>query len=152
VDRAKIAAGSAAAGSGWQSPGDPRALNGRSYDFADRGAAIGSHARPSLGRRAGAVNRMKFHGMEWRASREPRNGDATGSAWNYNDGNYVILSELIREASAATRRSAAFRAAGIVRPARHAQKSTLEFDASGHPEGSSKWLATREANLGKLPA
>ena len=46
-----------------------------------------------------------------------------GSAWNYHDGNTVILSHLIRNATGGRASGCdAVRAAGIVRPARHAQR------------------------------
>ena len=64
-----------------------------------------------------------------------------GSAWNYHDGNYLILSQLIRDAG---RRHAAdvlrFARAELFGPLgmRHV---TLEFDGAGTPEGSSQMLA-----------
>jgi CubicO group peptidase (beta-lactamase class C family) len=65
-----------------------------------------------------------------------------GSVWNYNDGNYVILSQIIREAVGG-------RAADVMRFARQElfgplgmRDVTLQFDASGNPEGSGEMLAT----------
>ena len=65
-----------------------------------------------------------------------------GSAWNYNDGNTVILSHLIRNATGG-------RPAGVMRFAREElfaplgmRNVTIEFDASGNPEGSSQMLAS----------
>ena len=65
-----------------------------------------------------------------------------GSAWNYNDGNTVILSHLIRNATGG-------RPADVMRFARQElfaplgmRNVTIEFDASGNPEGSSQMLAS----------
>ena len=65
-----------------------------------------------------------------------------GNAWNYNDGNYVILSHVIRDAVGG-------HAADMLRFARQElfgplgmHNVTLEFDASGNPEGSSQMLAS----------
>ena len=65
-----------------------------------------------------------------------------GSVWNYNDGNYVILSQLIREAVGG-------HAADVMRFARQElfgplgmHNVTLQFDGSGNPEGSGEMLAT----------
>ena len=67
---------------------------------------------------------------------------APGSSWNYNDGNFVILSHLIRNAVGG-------RASDVLRFVRRElfaplgmRNVTLEFDASGNPEGSSQMLAT----------
>ena len=72
-----------------------------------------------------------------------------GSVWNYNDGNTVILSHLIRNAAGGS-------AADMLRFARQElfaplgmRNVTIEFDASGNPEGSSQMLASR-ARLGAL--
>jgi CubicO group peptidase (beta-lactamase class C family) len=67
---------------------------------------------------------------------------APGSAWNYHDGNYLILSRLIRDAAGGA-------AADVVRFARRElfdplgmHNVTLEFDATGTPEGSAQMLAS----------
>jgi CubicO group peptidase (beta-lactamase class C family) len=66
---------------------------------------------------------------------------APGSAWNYHDGNTIILSRLIRDAAGG-------HAADVLRFARAElfeplgmRNVTLEFDATGTPEGSSQMLA-----------
>lgn len=63
-----------------------------------------------------------------------------GSAWNYHDGNTVILSHLIRDAAGG-------RPSDVLRLARQElfgplgmRHVTLEFDAAGTPEGSSQML------------
>ncbi len=65
-----------------------------------------------------------------------------GSAWNYNDGNIIILSHLIRNAAGG-------RASDVMRFAHQElfgplgmRNVTIEFDASGNPEGSSQMLAS----------
>jgi CubicO group peptidase (beta-lactamase class C family) len=65
-----------------------------------------------------------------------------GSAWNYNDGNFIILSHLIRNATGG-------HASDVLRFARAElfgplgmRNVTIEFDASGNPEGSSQMLAS----------
>jgi CubicO group peptidase (beta-lactamase class C family) len=64
-----------------------------------------------------------------------------GTAWNYHDGNYLILSRLIRDAAGG-------HAADVMQFARRElfdplgmQGVTLEFDATGTAEGSSQMLA-----------
>ena len=65
-----------------------------------------------------------------------------GRAWNYNDGNTIILSHLVRNATGG-------RASDVLRFARQElfgplgmRNLTIEFDASGTPEGSTQMLAT----------
>ena len=67
---------------------------------------------------------------------------APGSAWNYHDGNTIILAHLIRNAAGG-------RAGDVLQFARTElfaplgmRHVTLEFDASGNPEGSSQMLAS----------
>jgi CubicO group peptidase (beta-lactamase class C family) len=67
---------------------------------------------------------------------------APGSAWNYHDGNTIILTHLIRNAAGGS-------AADMLRFARAElfaplamRNVTLEFDASGNAEGSSQMLAS----------
>jgi CubicO group peptidase (beta-lactamase class C family) len=65
-----------------------------------------------------------------------------GSAWNYHDGNSIILSKLIRDAVGGD-------AADVLRFARTElfdplgmHNVTLEFDGVGNPEGSTQMLAS----------
>ncbi len=64
-----------------------------------------------------------------------------GTAWNYHDGNYLILSRVIRDAVGG-------RAADVMQFARRElfdplgmRNVALEFDATGTPEGSSQMFA-----------
>jgi CubicO group peptidase (beta-lactamase class C family) len=128
----------------WQSSGDPR--HAITVDHLLRhtaGLAIGSSLAASLGAALEPVNRMKFMESDMARYAESLELETPpGSAWNYNDGNYVILSQLIREAVGG-------HAADVLRFARQElfgplgmHHVTLEFDASGNPEGSSQMLAT----------
>ncbi|WP_159008103.1 serine hydrolase [Bradyrhizobium sp. S69] len=144
VRQSKLALDRPAPVAAWQSPGDPR--RAVTVDHLLRhtaGLAIGSSLAASLGAALEPVNRMKF--MESDMARYAESLELAtppGSAWNYNDGNYVILSQLIREAVGG-------HAADVLRFARQElfgplgmRNVTLEFDASGNPEGSSQMLAT----------
>ena len=75
-----------------------------------------------------------------------------GTAWNYHDGNTVILAHLIRQAAGG-------RAADMMRFARQElfgplgmRHVAIEFDASGNAEGSSQMLASARdwARFGQL--
>ncbi len=128
----------------WQGADDPR--HAITVDHLLRhtaGLAIGSSLEASLGAAFEPVNRIKF--MESDMARYAESIELAtppGSAWNYNDGNFIILSHLIRNAAGG-------RASDVVRFARQElfgplgmRNVTIEFDASGNPEGSSQMLAS----------
>lgn len=126
----------------WQSPGDPR--HAITVDHLLRhtaGLALGSSLSASLASVLEPVNRMKFMESDMAAYAESIALETPpGSAWNYNDGNTVILSQLIRNAAGG-------RASDVLRLARQElfgplgmRQVTLEFDAAGTPEGSSQML------------
>jgi CubicO group peptidase (beta-lactamase class C family) len=128
----------------WQNPDDPRHVI--TVDELIRhtaGLALGSSLQASLGAAFEPVNRMKFMTSDMAAYAESIELETPpGSAWNYHDGNYLILSQLIRNATGGT-------PADVLRLARRElfaplgmRHVTLEFDASGTPEGSSQMLAT----------
>ena len=128
----------------WQSASDVR--HAITIDHLLRhtaGLALGSSLQASLGAALEPVNRMKFMESDMAAYAESAELETTpGSAWNYSDGNTIILSHLIRNATGG-------RASDVLRFARQElfgplgmHHVTLEFDASGNPEGSSQMLAT----------
>jgi CubicO group peptidase (beta-lactamase class C family) len=99
------------------------------------------------------VNRMKFMEGDMAAYAESISLEtAPGAAWNYHDGNTVILAHLIRQAAGGT-------AAEMMRFAQQElfgplgmRHVALEFDASGNAEGSSQMLASARdwARFGQL--
>jgi len=128
----------------WQSLDDPR--HPITLDHLLRhtaGLALGSSLEASLGAALEPVNRMKFMERDMAAYAEST-GLATvpGTAWNYSDGNTVILSHLIRSATGG-------HPADVLRFARSElfdplgmHNVTFEFDGAGTPEGSSQMLAS----------
>jgi CubicO group peptidase (beta-lactamase class C family) len=128
----------------WQGAGDPR--HAITVDHLLRhtsGLALGSSLDASLGAALEPVNRMKFMEPDMAACAESTALEAApGSAWQYSDGNSIILSHLIRDATGG-------RPSDLLRFARAElfgplgmRNVTLEFDAAGNPEGSSQMLAT----------
>ena len=138
----------------WQNPGDAR--RAITLDHLLRhtaGLALGNSLSASLASALEPVNRMKF--MEWdmAAYAESIALETTpGAAWNYHDGNTVILAHVIRDAAGG-------RATDLMRFARQElfdplgmRGVTIEFDASGNAEGSSQMLASARdwARFGQL--
>jgi CubicO group peptidase (beta-lactamase class C family) len=144
VRQGKLSLNEPAPVAAWQSSGDPR--HAITIDHLLRhtsGLAMGSSLNASLTSAFARVNRMKY--VEPDMARFAESSDletAPGSAWNYHDGNTVILSRLIRDAAGG-------HAADVLRLARAElfdplgmRSVTLEFDATGTPEGSSQMLAS----------
>ena len=138
----------------WQSPGDVR--HAITVDHLLRhtaGLALGSSLSASLASVLEPVNRMKFMETDMAAYAESIALETPpGSAWNYHDGNTVILSHLIRNATGG-------RASDVLRFARQElfgplgmRHVTIEFDGVGTPEGSSQMLASARdwARFGQL--
>jgi CubicO group peptidase (beta-lactamase class C family) len=138
----------------WQSPGDPR--HAITLDHLLRhtaGLALGSSLSASLASVLEPVNRMKFVEADMAAYAESMPLEtAPGSAWNYNDGNTIILAHLVRNAAGG-------RGSDLLRFARQElfaplgmRNVTIEFDAAGNPEGSSQMLARARdwARFGQL--
>jgi CubicO group peptidase (beta-lactamase class C family) len=120
----------------WQGAGDARhAITVDQLLRHTAGLAIGSSFEP--------VNRMKFMESDMAGYAESLElATPPGSAWNYNDGNFIILSHLIRNAAGG-------RASDVMRFAHQElfgplgmRDVTIEFDAFGNPEGSSQMLAS----------
>jgi CubicO group peptidase (beta-lactamase class C family) len=144
VREGKLALNESAPVPAWQNPGDPR--HAITIDHLLRhtsGLAMGSSLNASLASAFDRVNRMKFVEPDMAGFAESSDLETPpGSAWNYQDGNYVILSRLIRDAVGG-------HAADVLRFARAElfgplgmRSVTLEFDATGTPDGSSQMLAT----------
>jgi CubicO group peptidase (beta-lactamase class C family) len=128
----------------WQGAGDPRgAITVDQLLRHTAGLAIGSSLEASLGAAFEPVNRMKFMESDMAGYAESIElATPPGSAWNYNDVNFIILSHLIRNAAGGY-------ASDLLRFARQElfgplgmRNVTIEFDASGNPEGSSQMLAS----------
>ena len=139
----------------WQGPDDPQA---RDHARSSAAPHRGPRARQLACRRRWLsalepVNRMKFMEADMAAYAESMPLETTpGAAWNYHDGNTVILAHLIRQAAGGS-------AEDLMRFARQElfgplgmRHVALEFDASGNAEGSSQMLASARdwARFGQL--
>ncbi len=138
----------------WQSPTDPRqAITVDQLLRHTAGLALGSSLQASLGAALEPVNQMKFMETDMASFAEAASLEtAPGTAWNYHDGNYLILSKLILDATGG-------KPADVLRFARNElfgplgmRHVTLEFDGAGTPEGSSQMLASARdwARFGQL--
>jgi CubicO group peptidase (beta-lactamase class C family) len=128
----------------WQTPNDPRhAITVDQLLRHTAGVALGSSLQASLWSALEPVNRMKFgeSDMAAFAERFPL-ATAPGAAWNYHDGNYLILSQLIRTASGGRPADALWMAQHQLFGPLGMDHVTLQVDASGTPEGSSQMLAS----------
>ncbi len=138
----------------WQGADDPR--RAITLDHLIRhtaGLKLGSSLQASLASALEPVNRMKFLEPDMAAYAESMSLQTTpGTVWNYHDGNTVILSDVIRRASGGS-------ASKMMRFARQElfdplgmRNVSLEFDASGHADGSSQMLASARdwARFGQL--
>ncbi len=143
VRQGKLAVDEPAPVAAWQDPGDSRhAITVDDLLRHTSGLAMGSSLNASLASALAPVNRMKYIERDMAGFAESSALEtAPGSAWNYHDGNYLILSRLIRDAAGG-------RAADVLRFARRElfeplgmRNVTLEFDATGTPEGSAQMLA-----------
>lgn len=139
---------------GWQDPDDPR--HAITVDHLLRhtaGLALGSSLQASLGSAFEPVNRMKFVEADMAAYAESIPLEtAPGTAWNYHDGNILILSHMIRNAAGGNPADALrFARRELFAPLgmRHV---TLQLDGAGTIEGSSEMLASARdwARFGQL--
>ncbi len=138
----------------WQNPDDPRhAITLDQLLRHTAGLALGSSLQASLGSALEPVNHMKFteHDMAAYAERMPLE-TVPGAAWNYHDGNTIILAHLIRDAVGGN-------PADVLRFARRElfaplgmRHVTLQLDGAGTVEGSSEMLASARdwARFGQL--
>ncbi|WP_076863709.1 serine hydrolase domain-containing protein [Bradyrhizobium mercantei] len=138
----------------WQDRNDPRhAITVDQLLRHTAGIALGSSLQASLMSALEPVNRMKFMESDMAAYAESIPLEtAPGQVWNYHDGNFLILSHLIRNAAGG-------RAADVVRFAHRElfdplgmHHVVMQFDAAGTPEGSSEMLASARdwARFGQL--
>jgi len=138
----------------WQGADDPRRTI--TLDHLIRhtaGLALGSSLQASLASALEPVNRMKFMEPDMASYAESMPLEsAPGTAWNYHDGNTVILAHLIRQASGGS-------ASKMMRFAQQElfdplgmRNVAIEFDASGNAEASSQMLACARdwARFGQL--
>ena len=138
----------------WKDPDDPRhAITVDQLLRHTAGLALGSSLQASLGSAFEPVNRMKFMESDMAAYAESIPlATAPGKAWNYHDGNMLVLSHLIRDAAGGTAEGALrFARRELLAPLgmRHV---TLQLDGSGTIKGSSEMLASARdwARFGQL--
>lgn len=144
VRQGKLALGTPAPIAAWRDPTDPRhAITIDELLRHTAGLGLGSSLQASLGAAFEPVNHMKYiePDMAGYAERIPL-ATLPGVAWSYHDGNYLVLSRLVEDAVGGT-------PADFLRFARNElfvplgmRHVTIEFDASGTPEGSSQMLAS----------
>lgn len=124
----------------WQHPGDPR--RGITIDHLLRMTSGLAWTEPLTGGGIDSASRMYFveRDMAGFAARAPLEM-APGSTWNYNSGNTMLLSGIIRDAVGG-------RAEDVLRFAHRElfgplgmRQVTLEFDATGTPVGGGGMLA-----------
>ncbi|MDA9525942.1 beta-lactamase [Bradyrhizobium sp. CCBAU 11434] len=138
----------------WQSPDDPRhAITVDQLLRHTAGIALGSSLEAKLGSVLEPVNTMKYaeDDMASFAERAPL-ATAPGTAWNYHDGNYLILAQLIRNAAGGKPADAlAFARHELFAPL-GMHHVTLQLDASGTIEGSGEMMASARdwARFGQL--
>ncbi len=154
VRQGKLKSDAPAPVAAWKDPDDPRhAITVDQLLRHTAGLALGSSLQASLGSAFEPVNRMKFVESDMAAYAEGmRLETEPGTAWNYHDGNVLILSRLIRNAAGGSPESALrFVRRELFAPLgmRHI---TLQLDGSGTIEGSSEMLASARdwARFGQL--
>jgi len=143
VRQGKLALDRPAPIAAWSNPDDPR--HGITVDQLLRhtaGLALGSSLNASLGSAFEPVNRMKFMETDMAAFAEAAELESTpGSNWNYHDGNYLILSHLIRNATGGKPSDVLHFARRELFDPLGMRHVTIEFDGAGTPEGSTQMLA-----------
>lgn len=154
VRQGKLALDQPAPVAAWRNPADPRhAITVDQLLRHTAGLALGSSLQASLGAAFEPVNRMKFLENDMASFAEDAAlATPAGSTWNYHDGNYLILSKLIRDAAGG-------KPGDVLRLARDElfgplgmRHVIIGFDGAGTLEGSSQMLASARdwARLGLL--
>jgi len=138
----------------WKHPDDPRhAISVDQLLRHTAGLALGSSLQASIGSAFEPVNRMKFveDDMAAYAASMPL-ATAPGTAWNYHDGNTIMLSHLIRNTVGGHPADALRFARRELFAPLGMRQVTLQLDASGTIEGSSEMLASARdwARFGQL--
>ncbi|MBH5370919.1 serine hydrolase domain-containing protein [Bradyrhizobium glycinis] len=138
----------------WKDPDDPRhAITVDQLLRHTAGLALGSSLQASLLSAFEPVNRMKFAEKDMAAYAEsiPLQ-TAPGTAWNYHDGNTLILSHLIRDAAGGTPLDALRLARRELFAPLGMRHVLLQLDGVGTIEGSSEMLASARgwARFGQL--
>src|SRR5262245_32307325 len=101
VRRGQLAVDGPAPVAAWKMPDNPRhAITVDQLLRHTAGLALGSSLQASLGAAFEPINRMKYLESDKAAFAEAAALESVpGRAWNYHDGNYLILSQLIRDAA-----------------------------------------------------
>ncbi len=128
----------------WRSIDDPRhAITIDQLLRQTAGLALGSSLQASLASVLEPVNRMKYVEPDTAGYAELISlATPPGSVWNYNDGNYVILAALIRDAAGGHASDLMHFAQQELFGPLGMRHVTLEFDAAGNADGGSQMLAT----------
>ena len=138
----------------WQNPEDPRhAITVDQLLRHTAGIALGSSLEAKLGSVLEPVNTMKYAEADMAsfAERAPL-ATAPGTTWNYHDGNFLILAQLIRNAAGGKPADAlAFARRELFAPL-GMHNVTLQLDAAGTIEGSGEMMASARdwARFGQL--
>jgi len=144
VRQGKLALDEPAPVAAWRDPSDPRhAITIDELLRHTAGLGLGSSLQASLGSAFEPVNQMKFEEPDMAAYAENiALATAPGTAWNYHDGNYLILSQIIENAVGGSPADYLRFAHDELYAPLGMRHVTIEFDASGTPEGSSQMLAS----------
>ncbi|MDA9439525.1 beta-lactamase [Bradyrhizobium sp. CCBAU 51745] len=138
----------------WQDPRDPRhAITVDQLLRHTAGIALGSSLEAKLGSVLEPVNTMKYaeDDMAGFAERAPL-ATVPGTAWNYHDGNFLILAQLMRNAAGGKPTDALALARRELFAPLGMHDVTLQLDASGTIEGSGEMMASARdwARFGQL--
>jgi CubicO group peptidase (beta-lactamase class C family) len=138
----------------WQNPEDPRhAITVDELLRHTAGIALGSSLEAKLGSVLEPVNAMKYaeDDMASFAERAPL-ATAPGTVWNYHDGNFLILAQLIRNAAGGKPADALRFARRELFAPLGMNNVTLQLDSAGTIEGSAEMMASARdwARFGQL--